>query len=100
MSCGVYRAPLGFRWFLHGSPTLLGTLLAFYSVIPLNKNNIYLQLLLLFMSSDFEKDDKCREFCLYAVQSLNKPYVIISVGTNYDWKETHTGLVLGSDKVS
>ena len=52
------------------------------------------------MSTEYEKDDRCRNLFLYARDVLNKPYVIIAVGDNLDWQKTHLGFVLGASEVS
>ena len=53
---------------------------------------------MIFMSVDFEKCDHCRHFCLHALESVNKPYVVVSVGKG-QWQSTHLGYRIGAQEV-
>ena len=57
------------------------------------------KILLVFMSPAYEQDEECRKLFLYAVQSLAKTFIIVTVGANLSWKKTHTGMVIGSQEL-
>lgn len=53
--------------------------------------------MLVFISSDYEKDEQCRRLFLYAVNTLSKPLVVAAVGKDLNWKETELGLQIGDE---
>ena len=52
------------------------------------------QILLVFMSNEYEKDDKCRSLYIHAKDVLKKPFILVFVGTSKDWQESALGLEL------
>ncbi len=52
------------------------------------------------MSDNFEKHAECRNLFLHTVESLHKPFIIITVGASMDWRNTHIGFVIGPQEVS
>ena len=56
-------------------------------------------MMVVFMSVEYEKDDRCRNLFMYARDVLNKPYVIVAVGDSYDWQNTHLGFIIGASEV-
>ena len=59
----------------------------------------YFQLLVVFMSSEYEQDEAHRTTFVYAKDVLQKPFVIVTVGDDA-WKDTELGCAIGPQEVS
>ena len=52
------------------------------------------------MSSEYENDAECRSLFLHAKTALKKPYIIVSIGKNFDWKQSSMGFQIGAQEVN
>ena len=52
-----------------------------------------------FMSPEFAADERCRNLFLHAKEVLGKPYVVVCLGKDFSWQETHLGFVIGAQEV-
>ena len=59
-----------------------------------------LQIVLVLMSTEYEKNRQCRELFLHICNVLNKPMVIAVVGDNMAWTTTDIGMLIGAQEVS
>lgn len=52
--------------------------------------------MVVFMSSDYEKDEHCRSLFFHAINT-SKPITVVAVGKNLDWTKTDLGLMIGDE---
>jgi len=55
------------------------------------------QLLLVFMCNEYVQNDNCRTFFEYAKNVLGKSYILVAVGSNFDWQNTDLGAKIGTE---
>ncbi len=51
------------------------------------------------MSTEYEKDAACRSLFMHVISSLRKPYIIVAVGLDLNWKKTSLGFLIGDQEV-
>ena len=59
---------------------------------------IFFQLMLVFMTNDYESDSILSELFLYCRNVLKKPYIIINYSNDLDWQGS-LGMIIGAQEV-
>ncbi|XP_070533769.1 uncharacterized protein [Ptychodera flava] len=55
------------------------------------------QIVMAFMSNEFEKSKACRDQLSYGVNVLHKVVVPVVLGKGMEWQKTHTGMLVGKE---
>ncbi|XP_077989757.1 uncharacterized protein LOC144444214 [Glandiceps talaboti] len=55
------------------------------------------QVVMVFMSNEFEKSSACRNQLEYAFNVLHKAVIPVVVGKGMEWQKTHTGMLVGKE---
>ncbi|ESO99070.1 hypothetical protein LOTGIDRAFT_173949 [Lottia gigantea] len=56
------------------------------------------KVVLALVSDNFEKDERCRDLLLYAIDGLTKQYIIAPIGNRFSWQQTDLGMRIGKQE--
>ena len=58
------------------------------------------KVLLVIMSDQFERNDKCRDMLIYAKEILNKDIIVVVSGESLEWQSKDLGMKIGAQEVT